>query len=271
MVATVAVLVWLTWTSLSEQAAYVAQRFRESEGDVLGILPAWVREAAGVKEGDTIQSVVAPYAARVGQSVVSAVVVTLLGFVLTLYLLIEAKPTREWVLAFVPNAYRGRVEQTLSECERIIFAYVAGNFLTSMIATVTTFAALSWLGVPAALLLALIAGVSDFLPVIGFILGAFPTILLALTVSGTTALLAAAFYLAYNTIENYVISPWAYAGRLRLSNVAVILAFVIGGEVAGVIGALIALPVAAAYPAIERIWLREQLPDETVREHQQSS
>jgi predicted PurR-regulated permease PerM len=128
---------------------------------------------------------------------------------------------------------------------------------------------LVWLGVPAALLLAVIAGVSDFLPVIGFILGAFPTILLALTVSGTTALLAAGFYVAYNTVENYILSPWAYGGRLKLSNVAVILAFVIGGEVAGVIGALIALPVAAAYPAIEKIWLRERLPDETIREHQQ--
>ena len=52
---------------------------------------------------------------------------TLLGFVLTLYLLIEAQRTREWLVAFVPKAYRGRVEQTLNECERIIFAYVAGN------------------------------------------------------------------------------------------------------------------------------------------------
>src|SRR5215212_3407750 len=120
IIAIVAALLWLTWASLSEQAAYVAQRFRESEGDVLGILPAWVREAAGVKEGDTIQSVVAPYATRVGQSVVSAVVVTLLGFVLTLYLLIEARATREWVVAFVPKTYRGRIEQTLTECQRII-------------------------------------------------------------------------------------------------------------------------------------------------------
>ena len=71
-------------------------------------------------------------------------------------------------------------------------------------------------------------------------------------------------------MENYLISPWAYGDRLKLSNVAVILAFAVGAELAGVIGALIALPIAAAYPAIERIWLREQLPDDTVREHQQA-
>ena len=54
---------------------------------------------------------------------------------------------------------------------------------------------------------------------------------------------------------------------MRLSNLAVILAFVVGAEVAGVIGALIALPIAAIYPAIEEIWLREKLGDETVKEH----
>ena len=61
--------------------------------------------------------------------------------------------------------------------------------------------------------------------------------------------------------------PWAYGDRLRLSNIAVVLAFVVGAAVAGVIGALIALPVAAVYPAVERIWLREKLPEETVVEH----
>jgi predicted PurR-regulated permease PerM len=56
---------------------------------------------------------------------------------------------------------------------------------------------------------------------------------------------------------------------MRLSDVAVILAFAVGAELAGVIGALIALPVAALYPTIERIWLREQLPEDTVREHRE--
>jgi predicted PurR-regulated permease PerM len=161
------------------------------------------------------------------------------------------------------------VEQTLVECERVIFAYVSGNLILSFIAFVCTLVALSLLKVPAALLLAVVAGVSDMLPVIGFILGAFPTILLALTVSPTTALLVAAFYIAYNTVETYVIGPWAYGDRLKLSNVVIILAFIVGAEIAGVIGALIALPVAAIYPAIEHIWLRDQLGADTVREHKQ--
>jgi predicted PurR-regulated permease PerM len=94
-----------------------------------------------------------------------------------------------------------------------------------------------------------------------------PAIVLALTVSGTTALIVAALYVAYHAVENYLLAPWAYGDRLKLSDLAVVLAFVVGAEIAGVVGALIALPIAAAYPAIERIWLREQLAEDTVHEH----
>jgi predicted PurR-regulated permease PerM len=150
----------------------------------------------------------------------------------------------------------------------VIFGYVTGNAITSVLASASTLVLLSILKVPAALLLALIAGVADFIPVIGFPLSAVPAILLALTVSPNTALLVVAFYVAYHAVENYLLSPWAYGDRMKLSNLAVILAFVVGAQVAGVIGALIALPLAALYPPIERIWLRDQLGDEVIEEHQ---
>jgi predicted PurR-regulated permease PerM len=267
VLAAVGGFLWLTWASLSDQARYTAQYLNNIEGDVIGKLPAWVRNAVGIQNQGEMRSWIAPVAIRVGQSASSALVVTLLGFVLTLYLLIEGHTTRDWLVAFVPRSRRGRVEQTFVECERVIFAYVAGNVILSFIAFTCTLIVLWLLKVPAALLLAVVAGVSDFLPVVGFLLGAIPTILIALTVSVPTAIMVGAFYIAYNTVETYVLGPWAYGDRLKLSNVAVILAFVIGAEIAGVIGALIALPVAAIYPAIERIWLREQLAEETIREH----
>ena len=267
VLATVGGFLWLTWASLSDQARYLGQYVNGFEGDILGKLPVWLRNVIGIQGEVELRSWIAPVALQVGQSATSAVVVTLLGFVLTLYLLIESHATHDWLMAFVPRSRRSKVELTLVECERVIFAYVAGNVITSIIAFTSTLIALWLLKVPAALLLAVIAGLSDFLPVVGFLLGAVPTILLALTVSPTTALLVAAFYIGYNTVETYIIGPWAYGDRLKLSNVAVILAFVIGAEIAGVIGALIALPVAAIYPAIERIWLREQVGENTVREH----
>jgi predicted PurR-regulated permease PerM len=243
------------------------EHFAEFERDLLGKLPDWVRNAAGASSTQDIQSYAAPFALRFVRSVISAVVVTLLGFILTLYLLIEGRATRDWLMAYVPASRRARVEQTLAECQRVIFAYVAGNVVTSVLATVFVLVVLSVLKVPAALLLALAAGVCDFIPVLGFIVSSVPAILLAMTVSSTAALIVAAAYVGYHTAENYLISPWAYGDRLKLSNVAVVLAFVVGAEVAGVIGALIALPVAAIYPAVERIWLRDALPEDTVREH----
>jgi predicted PurR-regulated permease PerM len=258
---------WLTWSSLADQAQYVSQHFNQIEQHAAATLPAWLRNAVGANDLSDLEARVAPYALRIARSALSAVVVALLGFILTMYLLLEGRRTRDWLIAFVPSRKRAKVEQTLAECERVIFGYVAGNVATSIFATVFVLVLLSILKVPAALLLAVVAGVCDFVPIIGFIASALPAIVLASTVSGKTALIVAVLYASYHAAENYLIAPYVYGDRLQLSNVAVILAFAVGAELAGVIGALIALPLAAIYPSIERIWLRAQVGEETVREH----
>ena len=258
---------WLTWTSIADQAAFATSHITEFEHQLRDHLPSWLRRAMGVTGKEGVPSGLGAWVLRFGESAISAIVVSLLALILTLYLVVEAKATTEWLLAFVPKDKRSKAEQTIVAAQRVIFAYVAGNVLTSGMATVFVFTLLTVMKVPAALLLALVAGLFDFVPVIGFIASSIFAIAMALTVSASTAMIVAAIYLAYHLVENYLISPWAYGDRLKLSNVAVILAFAIGGELAGVIGALIALPVAAAYPAIERIWLRETLPEGTVAEH----
>ncbi|HZR25149.1 MAG TPA: AI-2E family transporter [Vicinamibacterales bacterium] len=257
--------VWLTWASLSDQLQYVSTHANSITHQLQEALPPFARNAIG--DQHDIQSRVAPYAVRFLQSAMAALVVGVLGFILTMYLLLEGRQTRDWLVAFVAKDKRPKVEQTLVEGERVIFGYVAGNIATSIFATVFVLVSLSILKVPAALLLAVIAGLCDFIPVLGFILSSLPALALAFTVSGKTALIVAILYLCYHTAENYFIAPYVYGDRLKLSNVAVILAFAVGAELAGVIGALIALPLAAVYPAIERIWLRHKLGEETVREH----
>jgi len=263
----VAGLIWATWSSLNDQARYLGSRLNAFESDILPNLPPWLRDAVTPAAGGNGQSLLGTYGLRMVKSAISAVTVTLFGFVLMVYFLIEGRRTRAWLLAFVPARQSARAEQTLVEAEIVVFAYVAGNVITSIIAFLTTLAALLALHVPAAMLLAVMAGVSDFVPVIGFILSAIPAVILAFTVSPMTALLVVIVYVVYNIIEAYVISPWAYGGRLKLSNIAVILAFAAGAELGGVIGALLALPIAALYPVVERLWLRNELPEETVREH----
>jgi len=145
---------------------------------------------------------------------------------------------------------------------------VVGNVLTSIFAACVVLVGLTALHVPAALVLALLAGVFDFVPVLGFILSGLPAVMLAATVSTTTVVLVIVLYVSYHFVENYFIAPRVYGGELEMSNPAVLLAFAVGAELGGVIGALLALPIAATYPAIERIWLREYFGDETVTKHE---
>src|SRR5690606_27583502 len=116
-------------------------------------------------------------------------------------------------------------------------------------------------------LLAILAGILNFIPVIGIALSLVPAFLLALTVSPTVALGVAAFYLVYNSIEGYYIQPKVYGHAMQLSGLAVLAAFTIGAELGGVIGALISLPIAAMYPAVESLWLEEKIGAEAVKDH----
>jgi hypothetical protein len=100
-----------------------------------------------------------------------------------------------------------------------------------------------------------------------FFVSAAPALLLALTVSPTVALGVTLFYVAYNMVENYYIQPEISGRELQLSDLAVITAFLVGGTLGGVLGALIALPVASAYPAAERIWFDRPGTTDTADEH----
>ena len=123
------------------------------------------------------------------------------------------------------------------------------------------------LRVPAAFMLAVLAGVCDFVPILGFFVALTPAVLIALTISPGTAVAVAGLYGLCSVIENYAIVPKVYGHHLKLSRVAVLLGLAIGAALGGIIGALLALPVVAAYPIVERIWLRESLGRNVLAEH----
>ena len=230
--------------------------------------PPWI--LSGIKKnGPAVPdaSVVAGYVVVFARFLISGVVIAVLALILTIYLLIEGRQTYAWLVAYSPPAYRQRVHLTACEAQKAMYGYVVGNVATSVFAAIFVFAALSLLRVPAPLLLGLLAGVFDFVPVLGFICSAAPAVLLALSRSPFVALSVAGLYVLYHMIENYYIGPKVYGDRLRLSNLAVILAFAVGAEIGGVVGALLALPFAALYPVIERVWLREYLTRDAVETH----
>jgi predicted PurR-regulated permease PerM len=259
---------WVTGASLSGQARMLGGRVTEVEHLVLDRLPPWMAQAlrrnpAGLPD----ISDVAGYAVNAGRLAIAAIVVAALALILTIYLLIEGQRTYAWLVAYAPPAHRARVDVTAREARRAILAYAVGNVATSVFATVFVLVSLMLLHVPAALLLALLAGIFDFVPVLGFICSAMPAVLLALTKSPAVAISVAGLYIGYHALENYWIGPKVYGDRLRLSNLAVILAFAAGAEIGGIVGALLALPVAAMYPVIENVWLKEYLGRDAVETH----
>jgi predicted PurR-regulated permease PerM len=204
---------------------------------------------------------------RIGRALFSGLTSILIALVVTVYLLIDGRRTYEWFVAFAPPAKRPRVHATAEEARLAIIGYMRGNVATSVLAAIVTFVVLAALNVPAALLLGIVAGILNFVPVIGIILSLVPAVLLALTVSPTVALTVAIFYLAYNAIENYFIQPKVYGHEMQLSGLAVLGAFAAGAELGGVIGALIALPIAAMYPPVESLWLKRKVGPAAVEDH----
>lgn len=192
----------------------------------------------------------------------------ILLLVISLYLLIDGSQTYEWLLAFFSPLKRAKLRLTSEEISRVIFGYVSGQVITSAIVTVFTFVVLTWLHVPAALTLSILAGILDILPILGFIISTVPAFLLALSVSPQTAVMVLILYVIFHAIENYYIVPTVYGKNLRLSTLTVLLGLLAGTLLAGIPGALAALPVIASYEAIERIWLKPFLRDGVAEKHE---
>ena len=266
--AVVIVFFTLSGTSLAAQGRQVLESLLKFRQTLARTLP---RPLAQVVRGggnmNTDAELIAGYAMQAGRLIATGLLGALVVAILTLYLLIEGRRTWAWLVAYVPARNRGKVGETAEAARVAVLHYVVGNVATSIFATVAVYIALTLLKVPAALLLAALAGICDFVPVLGFIVSAVPAVLLALTVSVPVALIVGAVYVSYHAVENYFIAPRVYGNRLRLSNLAVLLAFAVGAELFGVIGALLALPVAAMYPCIEDIWLRDYLARDAADGH----
>jgi predicted PurR-regulated permease PerM len=184
-----------------------------------------------------------------------------------LYLLLDGKRTYTWLLSYVPRRHRRRMALTVAEVSEVVRSYVRGQFITSVLCGAYTFVLLSFLGIPAALPLAIAAALLDVVPILGTVVITLLCTLLALTVSPFSAIVVFAANLLYHLFENYVIAPRVYGRNLRLSTLSVMLALVVGGVLQGILGAVLVLPLVAAYPIIERIWLRKYLGADVVGDH----
>jgi predicted PurR-regulated permease PerM len=180
-------------------------------------------------------------------------------FVLSFYFLSDGKRTQGALYAVVPRDYHMRLARILHNLETIVGGYMRGQLITSAAIAAFTFVLLFACGVPNALSLALFAGVADVIPFVGGFLAAGPAVLAALPRGLPVAAAVLVSLFVYMEFENRILVPRVYGHVLRLSPATVMLALLAGGTLLGVMGALLALPVAAGLQMMVQE-LRVELP-----------
>ena len=204
---------------------------------------------------------------QVGQAAAGSITSVLLIYVFTLYFSIEGRETYEWIADFLEGETRTKLDTTKDTLKPVISAFVVGQLICSVLCAIYAFSTLSLLHVPAPMMLAVLAGLFDILPIIGVIAFTALAAIMASTVSLATAGIVVGLYLAYHVFEAYILLPIIYGSKLRLSGLVVLLSILIGASLGGIIGAIAILPVIASYPAIEKIWLRRQLGQGVIDRH----
>ena len=187
------------------------------------------------------------------RSVVTAVVAVITIVFLTFFMLLEGPRTIRGLLDLLAPQTRVRYERVGYEIYRTISGYVTGNLLISLVAGVSSAAVLFGVGSEFAIALGLLVGILDLIPLAGATLAAIIVSAVVLIESGwLRALIVIGFFLAYQQLENHVLQPLVYGRTVQLSPLTVLLAVLIGAQLAGVLGALVAIPVAGTLLAIGR-------------------
>lgn len=205
---------------------------------------------------------------RFGLSAATTIFAGVLLLTLTLYFLTDEKRIRAGVLRLIPDRYRSRFDETLTGVATVVRAFFAGQAIISSLFAVFTFILLTIFGVPYAVILAALAFFLDAIPNIGSLVATVLPTLLALTQSVKTAIIVFAIILVYNQIEANLLSPRILGDKLKVPPVLTMIAILIGGALFGIVGIILAIPLAGTAPVIERIWTRDRVvvadgPDNT--------
>ena len=164
--------------------------------------------------------------------------------VLTIFFLNDGAQIVNVGLKLLPEEQRPRLRRVLDGSASAVSGYVTGNLTISLIAGAGAYIGMTILGVPYALALALLLAIFDLIPMVGATLGAIPPILAAFGISPVKALILLLYIIVYQQIESNVLNPLLYGRSVHLPALAVFLAVLIGGALMGMLGALIAIPVA---------------------------
>lgn len=199
--------------------------------------------AEEINWGDLISgSQAVDYGQRVAFGVFSAFTV----LVLTAYLLVDTKRLRAFLFRFVPGEREPDAEHFIRALGRVVGGYVRGQLITSTIIGLYTLVVLLVVDVPNAVAFGVLAAFADIIPLIGAFIAIVPAVIAAFQESPTQALIVLIALLVYQQFEDRFLVPRIYGQTLNLPAIVVLVAVLVGGELLGVTGVLLALPAAAA-------------------------
>jgi predicted PurR-regulated permease PerM len=182
---------------------------------------------------------------------------------LSIYLLADPVQSKGLLYAIVPRHQHVKLAKVLLELKVIVGGYMRGQLITSLVIAVFVFILLTVLGAENALALALFAGMTDIIPFVGGYVASAPVIIATIPNGTTTALVVAGLMVLYQEFESRILVPRVYGRSLRLPPAIILIALLVGGTLAGLVGALLSLPIAAGLAMVAKE-LRLELPGETV-------
>jgi len=191
----------------------------------------------------------------------------LLVLVMTFYFTLDEKNLRRFWIRLVPIQYRNNVSRAATLASERIGNWFRGQLALSLVVGAMTYLALVIIGIPNAVLLALIAGIASFVPLIGAAIGIIPAVLVALTISVPKALVVLAISIGLYQVVANVFIPKFFSRAVGLNPVVIILVMLVGARLAGVLGLILAIPVASIIDVIVRETedeRREQQEQETL-------
>ena len=189
------------------------------------------------------------------RSVIGSVVALLSIMLLTFFLLLDGKRFVEAGLNHFTSSQRPRLQRMLDQSAAAVSGYITGNLVISLVAGIAAFIVLKILGVPYSLTLALVVAVFDLIPLIGATIGALIVIIVGFLVSPVTGVILVVYFVVYQQIENNLLQPLVYGRRVHLHPIVVFLAAVAGAQLLGILGALLAIPVAEIIRILGVEWL----------------
>jgi predicted PurR-regulated permease PerM len=197
-------------------------------------------------------------ALAVTKGVLTAVVAVVTIAFLTLFMLLEGPAWMERMYALLPDESQPRWRAVGNDIYRTIGGYVTGNLTISLIAGIVSTLVLLLLGVPYAVALGLLVALLDLIPLAGATIAAVIVTTVGFLDSTTSGIVLLIFFIIYQQLENHVLQPVVYGRTVQLSPLAVLIAVLIGAELAGVIGALAAIPVAGTIQVLFLDWLKHR-------------